>query len=300
MKGDYIMLLRDQMKEYPFSNTERIIVDFILEKNENIRNYSTNKIAKETYTSPSLLVRIANKLGFNGWSEFKEAYLKEVDYLNNHFVNLNANIPFQANDTIMSISRKISKLHSESIDDTLSLIEHDSLQKAVSLVNRASKIQLFAVSNMNFLAMNFAFKLQRIGIDARCDAVSENMFQNAHMMQQNECAILLSYSGQTVAMLKVANILKSKKIPFLSITSIGNNDLSKLSDVVLHVSTREKSYSKIGPFSSEASFCLILDCLYSCLFSLKYNQNWEYKVNTARAIETGRVISNPIIDEEKK
>lgn len=291
------MLLKDQMKQYPFSNTERIIVDFILEKKEGIKEYSASKIAKETYTSPSLLVRIANKLDYKGWSEFKEAYLKEVDYLNNHFIDLDANIPFQSDDSIMNIVGKISQLHFESIHDTLSLINHDSLQKAVQLIKGSSKIQLFAVSNMNFPAMNFAFRLQRIGIEAHCDALSENMFQNAHMMKPGECAILLSYSGQTVAMLRVARILKEKSIPFIAITSIGNNDLSRISNIVLNVTTRERSYSKIGPFSSEESFSLVLDCLYGCVFSQHYEQYWNFKLNTAKAIETGRVISNPIIEE---
>lgn len=292
------MLLKDQMEQYPFSNTERIIVDFILEKKESIKEYSASKIAKETYTSPSLLVRIANKLDYKGWSEFKEAYLKEVDYLNNHFIDLDANIPFRSNDSNMNIVGKISQLHLESIHDTVSLINHDSLQKAVQLIKGSSKIQLFAVSNMNFPAMNFAFKMQRIGIEAYCDALSENMFQNACMMKPGECAILLSYSGQTVAMLKVARILKERSTPFIAITSIGNNDLSRLSNVVLNVTTRERSYSKIGPFSSEASFSLVLDCLYGCVFSQHYEQYWNFKLNTAKAIETGRAISNPIIEEQ--
>lgn len=293
------MLLKDRMEKYPFSHTERIIVDFILEKKEEIKNYSSNQIAKETFTNPSLLVRIANKLDYKGWIEFKDAYLKEVEYLNNHFTHINANNPFSDNDTIMSIAGKIANLHLESINDTLSLIEHDSLDHALQIIRKSSRIQLFAVSNMNYLAMNFVFKLQRIGINAICDPIAENMYQNAHMMNQNECAILLSYSGQTLAMLSVANRLKTKGVPFISITSIGNNDLSKLSNVVLNISTREKSYSKIGPFSSEASFSLVLDCLYSCIFASNFDKYWNFKIDTAKAIETGRIIDNPIIKENK-
>lgn len=294
------MLLTEQMKQYPFSHSERIIVDFILDKQEEIKDYSTSRIAKETYTSPSLLIRIAKKLDFEGWLEFKEAFLKEIDYLNNHFVDIDPNIPFASNETIMSISKKIASLHSEAIQDTLSLIQHDPLQQAVQLMRKSKRIQLFAVSNMNFIAMNFVFKLNRIGINSVCDPINENMYQNAMMMKRNECAILLSYSGQTVGMLKVANTLKRNHIPFIAVTSIGNNDLSKIADITLNVSTREKSYSKIGPFTSEASISLVLDCLYSCVFALNYQNNWDYKISVAQTIETGRMISNPIIEEQKE
>lgn len=53
------MLLQEQMKTYPFSNSERIIVDYILQKQDEIKDYSTKMIADETYTSPSTLIRIS-------------------------------------------------------------------------------------------------------------------------------------------------------------------------------------------------------------------------------------------------
>ena len=53
------MLLQERMKIYPFSNSERIIIHYILEKKELIEDYSTKMIADETYTSPSTLIRIS-------------------------------------------------------------------------------------------------------------------------------------------------------------------------------------------------------------------------------------------------
>ena len=47
----------------------------------------------------------------------------------------------------MSIAGKIATLKKESIEDTLSLITHDDLQKAIQIIKKASCIHLFAVSN---------------------------------------------------------------------------------------------------------------------------------------------------------
>ncbi|MDD2495339.1 MAG: MurR/RpiR family transcriptional regulator [Thomasclavelia sp.] len=294
------MLLIDEMKQYPFSNSERIVVDYILENKEKIKDYSTKQIAEATYTSPSILIRIAKKLSFKGWNDLKAAYLDELTYLNSHFTDIDANMPFNNQDSITTIANKISKLHSESINDTLSLINHDSLQKAVQIMRKSSKTNIFGISNMNFLAMNFAFKLKRIGKDVECDPISENLFQNASMATKSECAVCISYSGQTLAILKVARILKKNNVPIIAITSMGNNDLSKLADVTLNISTRERSYSKIGAFTSEESINLILDILFSCLFSLNYQANLDYKLAIASQIEVGRVIDNPIIEEKVK
>ena len=55
------MLLQEQMKQDIFSYNERIIVDFILEKQEKIKDYSTKMIGDETYTAPSTIIRIAHR-----------------------------------------------------------------------------------------------------------------------------------------------------------------------------------------------------------------------------------------------
>ena len=52
-------------------------------------------------------IRIAHKLGFQGWSDFKEAFLDEVIYLNSHFQEVDSNYPFTSQDTIMQIAHKI-------------------------------------------------------------------------------------------------------------------------------------------------------------------------------------------------
>ena len=98
------MLLQEQMKQDIFSYNEKTIINFILEKQEQIKDYSTKMIGDETYTAPSTIIRIAHKLGFQGWSDFKEAFLDEVIYLNNNFQEIDPNFPFTNQDTMMQIA----------------------------------------------------------------------------------------------------------------------------------------------------------------------------------------------------
>ena len=52
------MLLQEQMKQDIFSYNEKTIINFILEKQEQIKDYSTKMIGDETYTAPSTIIRI--------------------------------------------------------------------------------------------------------------------------------------------------------------------------------------------------------------------------------------------------
>ena len=53
------MLLQEKMKQNIFSYNEQTIIHFILEKQEQIKNYSTKMIGDETYTAPSTVIRLS-------------------------------------------------------------------------------------------------------------------------------------------------------------------------------------------------------------------------------------------------
>ncbi|WP_243175881.1 hypothetical protein [Clostridium sp. NSJ-49] len=88
------MLIIERLEQCDFSASEKTLIDYILKAKESIKDKTTKEIAKETFTSASTLVGIAQKLGFSGWNELKESYLKELEYLNSHFDSIDANIPF--------------------------------------------------------------------------------------------------------------------------------------------------------------------------------------------------------------
>ncbi|WP_367236963.1 MurR/RpiR family transcriptional regulator, partial [Thomasclavelia sp.] len=94
------MLIQERLERCDFSTSEKVIIDFILKEKMKIKNMTTKDIANATFTSPSTLIRIAHKMKFNGWNELKDAYLKEIEYLQSHFLDVDANYPFTNEDTI--------------------------------------------------------------------------------------------------------------------------------------------------------------------------------------------------------
>ncbi|MBQ0066193.1 MAG: MurR/RpiR family transcriptional regulator, partial [Firmicutes bacterium] len=275
------MLIREKFETHSFSNTERLIIDFILEKRFEIKEMTTKDIANATFSSPSTLIRIAHKMEFSGWNELKEAYLKEEEYLASHFNEIDANMPFTAQDSLVSISNKIARLKEESIEDTLSLIDYENLQKAIDLIEKSSGIQIFAISNNINLAKEFQHNMSRL--QKRVDLMSsQGEYTYAAMnMDPTMCAILISYSGETTILANVSKILNARKIPYIAITNIGDNTISNNSDVTLRITTREKMYSKIANYSTSTSISYLLDVLYSCIFAQDYEKNLKLKMRNS-------------------
>lgn len=272
------MLLTEKMQQPIFSTTEQIVIDYLIEEREKITNKTIKEIASETFVSPSILIRISNKLGYSGWTSFKKDFLHEVNYLDTHFQQIDANYPFTKKDSLTKISNKIGTLAQETISDTLHLLHHDDLHLAAQLLNDANKIKIFA-SNINiYLAQDFVHKLNRIKKDISIITLDGEQLFQASNLEKDTLAILISYSGENRTITSLIPILKHNDVKILSITNMGENSLSREATCSLKISTREKLYSKIASFSSHYSICFLLDILYASLFSLDYDKNLTHTI----------------------
>ncbi|OUQ10849.1 sugar isomerase [Massilimicrobiota sp. An142] len=277
-------MLIHKIEKTHFSPSESIIIDYILKKGKDIKNMTIAQIANETYTSSPLFIRIAKKLGFDGWNEFKEAYLKELDYL---YLNqeVDANIPFVVNDDIMNIAYNLCVLERETIQDTYSLISHDDLQKAIRLLRNCKYIDVYSRSVHMHIVRSFQERMYILHRHVQLCSLSDELNSTYLMSDQNHCAIIISYSGHAPHIKHLIETLRKKQTSIIAITNLEDNELSLLADVTLRMSSRELIYTKIADFASSLSLKYILDILYSCIFSIHYQQNLDNCIQIAKELD---------------
>lgn len=277
-------MLIHKIEKTHFSPSESIIIDYILKKGKDIKNMTIAQIANETYTSSPLFIRIAKKLGFDGWNEFKEAYLKELDYL---YLNqeVDANIPFVVNDDIMNIAYNLCVLKRETIQDTYSLISHDDLQKAIRLLRNCKYIDVYSRSVHMHIVRSFQERMYILHRHVQLCSLSDELDSTYLMSDQNHCAIIISYSGHAPHIKHLIETLRKKQTSIIAITNLEDNELSLLADVTLRMSSRELIYTKIADFASSLSLKYILDILYSCIFSIHYQQNLDNCIQIAKELD---------------
>lgn len=292
------MLIQQKFEEISLSDAQKNVVEYLLLEREKIKHQTIKEIALASYTSTGTIMRLAKKLGYKGFEDFKEDFLKEIQYLDTHFQNINPNFPFSNQDSIQKISSKITMLAKETLDDTLALVEHDSLQKAISIMKHASHIHLAAISYSLLLGQMFQLDMMRIGVPVNIYPIEGELLFSASLIKEDDCVIFISYSGQIHNLCVLAKTLKERGTKIIVITSLGDNELKQYADVVLTLSTREKLYSKIAGYSNEYSIKLLLDILYSCYFSLDYNENLNRRIRISKLSETGRTASLDIMKED--
>lgn len=294
------MLIKDQLREKKnMSNNEKVVANYLLKADENIEKDTVRTVAEKTYTSPSTIIRLCHKLSFTGFSDFKNKFLNEVKYFNLQFQNVDVNFPFRREDTAREVMSKITDLYIETIKDTEKVVDMRTLLRCRKICSESEEIHIFSYGTYLNQAYSFKEKMMKIGKKVMISSNLNYQLYEAEIMQAGDIAIIISYSGETNNSLLIAKQCRKNNIPTIAITSIGENDLTKICDETLYISTKESLYKNIGDYSIHLSVSYVLDVLYSLIFQNDFEHFYETKMNLAMSLEKDRRSSNSIIDNKK-
>lgn len=294
------MLIRERLLfQENMTEVDKTLANFFIDSGRRVEKLSSRTIASTLFVAPSTVTRFCQFLGFSGYSDFKLAFLKELDYLERNFLNINPNFPFTENDINVALASKIATLYKETVEDSLSLLHHDSLQAATKLLSNAAIIYLGMVGDTFEMAETFKNRMIKIGKTVIVERRTDNLYYSACQVPKDACFILISYSGETESLLKVAKLLQNRKIPTIVLTSFVENALSSMFDIVIWISTREKLIENLGNFSSLISVSFILDTLYASVFQKHYTKNYQTKCDLSQMYEQKRRSLNPLLNDSE-
>ncbi len=282
-----------------YHDARSIIAEFILNERNHLYQYTMDDIAHLTFTSKPTLVRFAKTLGYKGWKDFNRALIEEIKYQENNKSEVDVNFPFNEKDNYQEIINNLSRLQIESIMDTTHLLKEKMLELAVIRISKAKKIVLFGMKPNSYYAQSFRWKFLSIGINIHIAKEGE-LGMLARTLTKDDCAILISYSGNNEAKDPMAQveILKKQEVPIIAMTSGGNNYLQQHVDCIFEISSRERLYSKISTFATEQSLLLIFNVIFACFFRKDYHRNLVYKIENSKMLEGQRIAALENLKEE--
>ncbi len=273
-------------------DSRRSICDFVLEQKGNLASCSMQQIAEKTFTSKATVFRFAQSLGYAGWRDFLDDFLKEADYLQRHASPTDPNMPFDADDAPDALVAKLASLQKDTIDDTVRVMDYEALEQATDYLMSAQRIAVFGMSPNSILAMVFRRRMETIGRQVIVPPLDESGIVSRGL-GENDCAIVISYSGNNERRepMRYVAPMKANGVRLIGITSGGENYLRRTIPCTLCISSRERLYSKIAGFSTSQSVMFLLDSLFSSVFARNFQENFDYKVSNSRDLERRRSAS---------
>ena len=157
--------VRLRLEEYRknASSAERDIIDYILSDPEAVVGQSIHKLAAQTYTSASTVVRLCKKLGCGGYKEFQQALIYELAVSNkSNDIAVGGVI---AGDTTDVIIEKVTAKNISSLELTMQLLDAQVVDSVVSLMMQAHSICLFGMGASLLFERYLQLKLMSLKIN---------------------------------------------------------------------------------------------------------------------------------------
>lgn len=266
-------VLKKLEQKLDFTDTEIRIADYILINQEDVPNMYIQELAESTFTSHSAIIRLSQKLGFSGYRNFKVALIQEIQSNKHAISHVDPNFPFLPTDSSLNIAKKMADLTTETIRKTLVKLEGDQLNKAVEIIRNSKRIFLFGNGDSQIRARSFQNKFIKINKHLIIADEYGEAAWNTLSMDKFDCAIFISYTGNSVSYMKILKYLASMKIPSIMLTGNAESTMSKSCNLTIEVPHDEYDFFKVGTFSSQIAFEYILDTLFSIIYAKEYTSN---------------------------
>lgn len=173
-----------KINETNFTKQEVIIMETIIENIESLTDLSLIEFAEEIGISKSALLRFCQKIGYEGYSQFKYAISRYVSEL-------------PADHSESSQQKNLSEIYSEAILSMDSFIGESDLDALYSKLKQASTVKIFGYAETGIAAHYFSDKLQAQGYDAEPINYLHNMRRKIDVSNEKDLLIFISISGNT-------------------------------------------------------------------------------------------------------
>jgi DNA-binding MurR/RpiR family transcriptional regulator len=264
------------------SPSERRAADYLVAFPTQAVQLGITALAECAGTSSAAIIRLANRLGYKGFSDLRMSLAKEVfssEPSQKDFLLPNLSASASANDIV----KTMVGLTSESVAGIDKVLDRPTLESVVEIIRKAKHVLISGIGASGVVATDLQQKLARLGILAVYTADSDMQVVQSCSLDQNDAIIAISYSGETGDVLKVAKEAKKNGTPVIAITRIGGNSLSKLAEYNLFVPNSESLFRQ-GATSSRINQLLVVDILYAMILTRTQDQTANLIKRTWEAV----------------
>ena len=260
-------LLRLREARDSLSATERSVADYLLAHPEEAMELSIHEMAERTFSSPSTMIRMCHRIGFDGYKEFRRAVTYEMAVRKQSEEEERKEIA--RSDGIEDIIEKITYKNIMSLEDTKNLLDADTLRQCVDLIRTCRTVLLFGMGASLCAARDAYLKFLRLNKPCIVNDDWHSQFLQARNATKDDLGIVISYSGETVEMVECMKAMRENHTPIIAITRCVSSPVSDLADYKLYTTANESTF-RSGAMSSRIAQLNLIDILYTAFANSEY------------------------------
>jgi DNA-binding MurR/RpiR family transcriptional regulator len=220
---------------------------------------SMAELAERSGSSDATVFRFCKKVIGGGYQAFKIRLAQELGAS-----SPTAYVPVGPGDSLITAAQKIAAADAKALEDTLSVLEEDRLQRAVDALLRARRVHIYGSGGAAISAMEMEYKLIRVGIPAVAHTDAKMQLISASLLAGEDVAAGISHSGESPEVLRAMQVARHAGATLLAITNHPASALGRLADVVLLTAAQE-GLGRSYPLGTRVAQLVLIDILYGCL-----------------------------------
>lgn len=266
------VLMRLQEYKKQASTTEKSVIQYLLEKTEEAGELSIHELAEKTYASPSTIIRLCRKVGFDGYKDLRKSLLYELGVRKETEIKRMEEI--RQEDSLEELVHKVTMKNIVSLERTMKLVDLTVLKQAVDLLVEADAIHLFGLGASLIVAQDAYLKFLRVHKPCFISSDIHAQYLQAMNAKKENVAVIFSYSGRTQEMIRCAEELNKNQVPIILISKFENSPLAQMADCNLSVAAMEY-IMRSAAMSSRIAQLNIVDILYTAYINRDFKNNMD-------------------------
>lgn len=207
--------IQSKFNELP--KNQRKLARYFIDNFDKIPFLNVQDVASANGASVASVVRFAQRTGFSGYSELREAISSSLQ----HQLTYLRNIPlFEQKHPDRDVLTSVANMDIKNINDTLGLIEPEVFGRSVDMILKSKRVFTVGLGISYLLSEILAYQLTQVAIDA--SAFKNNYIPFAEqvpMLTKDDLLILFSFPPYSKDTVEVAKIASEKKIACIAITN---------------------------------------------------------------------------------
>lgn len=256
------------------TKSEQRVALYIIEHPDQVITLSVAALADAAGVSDPTVIRACKRMGFVCYQDLKVTLAQSI-------VTPLQNIHEQIlpGDDVQKIVNKIFNSTIHTLQYTHDNLLASDVQKAAELLMSARRIFIFGIGASGAIAFDLQHKLLRLGMDA-CAYIDAHLqaITGAYCTAE-DVIVAISHSGSSKIIVDNVRIAKENGAKVISLTSIGQSPLSRMSDIRLFTASEETKY-RILAVSSRIAELTIIDAIYTYI-AMRCDSAKQMKVEKA-------------------
>jgi RpiR family murPQ operon transcriptional repressor len=234
---------------------ERKVADFILANPDEASHMVINEIAHRAGVSVPSVTRLARKLGYSGFMDFRVSLAS-----GSAAVKSDSMLPISSTDSDEELIKKLMVGHMNAIESTLKVLDAKKLAEFANKIIDADRVVWFGIGGCTNLASSLSNLLCNMGIDSIVMNNRYIMKRYAKNLGENDVAAFLTRTGRTQVTLDTLAAAKEAGATTALFTNLVNSPGEEFADYFFCTSRQDDLY-RVCSYETATAMCALLESL---------------------------------------